>query len=195
MSNSQTSVLLGDLSSLTQEIIQRATKSFQKLSNNQRNWRPNPETWSLNEIFWHLNAYAAYYNNAIVEKIETTRFKDSKSTFISSPLGRSAWKSMKLGNLHNVKRKFRAPKEYDPFFNKDAVKENEFDTFLENQETMLKIISMSENVSLRKVKVPLSISKMVRLRLGDCLMYVVYHNERHFYQAINLVNMRSFPLK
>lgn len=195
MSNSQTSVLLGDLSSLTQEIIQRATKSFQKLSNNQRNWRPNPETWSLNEIFWHLNAYASYYNKVLVEKIENTRFTDSQSTFISSPLGRSAWKSMKLGNLHNVKRKFRAPKEYNPSFNKELLSENEFDTFIENQKNMLRIIEMSGLVSLRKVKIPLSISKMVRLRLGDCLMYVVYHNERHLYQAINLMNMRSFPLK
>jgi hypothetical protein len=170
-------------------------KSFKKLSSNQRNWRPNAETWSLNDIFWHLNTSLSYYNTEFIEKIEKTKFKQSKDTFISSPLGRSAWKSMKLGNAHNVKRKFRAPKEIDPKQNQRDETGNELEIFLENQHTLLEIFIKAAEVNLRKVKIPLSISKMVRLRLGDCLQFVVYHNERHYYQALNLINLRGFPTK
>jgi hypothetical protein len=48
---------------------------------------------------------------------------------------------------------------------------------------------------LRRVKIPISISKIIRLRLGDALLFVTYHNERHFQQIANLMAMRDFPKK
>lgn len=195
MSSFHTQILLNDLSVLTQDIIQGVNKSFKKLTEQQLNWRPNSETWSLNDIFWHLNANASNYNDTIINKIENTRFIESKENFNSSPLGRAAWKSMKLGNAKNIKRKYRAPKETNPFFNKDLISTNELDKFIENQHLILKILGLSVGLNLRKIKIPLSISKRIRLRLGDCLMFLIYHNERHYHQALNLINHRGFPKK
>ena len=48
---------------------------------------------------------------------------------------------------------------------------------------------------LKKVKVPISISKLVRLRLGDALLFVAYHNDRHMEQALNLTKNAQFPKK
>ena len=53
--------------------------------------------------------------------------------------------------------------------------------------------SVSEKVNIRKVKIPISISKIIRLRLGDALLFVVYHNERHVQQALNVLNNPNFP--
>lgn len=195
MSSIQTQTLLNDLSLLTQEIVQGVNKSFKKMSEKQLNWRPNKQTWSLNDIFWHLNAYANNYNKVILDKIENTRFNEPKDNFSSSPLGRSAWKSMKLGNAKNVKRKYRAPKDTDPLCNEALLTDEELDKFVENQHLLLKIIDTSAGLNLRKIKIPLSISKRIRLRLGDCLMFLIYHNERHYHQALNLVNHRGFPKK
>jgi hypothetical protein len=39
----------------------------------------------------------------------------------------------------------------------------------------------------------ISISKIIRLRLGDALLFVVYHNERHVQQAKNLLKHPKFP--
>jgi hypothetical protein len=50
-------------------------------------------------------------------------------------------------------------------------------------------------VNLRKVKIPISISKIVRLKLGDALLFVVYHNERHMYQALSILSHAKFPKK
>lgn len=195
MKNTQATVLLNDLSGLTREMISKASKSLVRLSEKQLNWKSNPETWSINQIFAHLNAFSGYYHPALRNRIEKTKFREPRDIFVSSPLGRSAWKSMKLGNAKNVKRKFRAQKEYNPdTFDKELL-ENEVAEFLKSQEEMLVILKQSEEVDLRKVKIPTSISKMVKLRLGDCLQYVVFHNERHLYQAINLTKHRGFPLK
>jgi hypothetical protein len=183
------------LSEITNHNIQQATSWMSKLSEKQLNWRPNPGIWSIAEVLAHLNSYARYYHPAIQKKIETTRFRNTKEDFLSSPLGRSAWKSMKLGRLNNVKRKFKAPKGHNPSIDQDLVQGNELTDFLDQQQEFLKIIDGSLGVNLRKVKIPISISKIVRLRLGDALLFITYHNERHMQQILNLKKHKNFPNK
>ena len=190
-----TSDLIQILSNITQENIDNVKKFTSKLSDDQMKWRPNPGIWSVGEILAHLNEYAVYYHPTITNKIETTRFTSTKEGFVSSPLGRSAWKSMKLGNARNVKRKFKAPKGQNPTLHPELVKGNERLDFLQHQEDMFGIIEKAQNVNVRRVKIPISISKIVRLRLGDALLFVVYHNQRHVQQMINLVTHKNFPKK
>lgn len=182
-------------SSITKENIDFVKKKITKLSDNQLNWRPNPGVWSINEILAHLNSYAAYYHPTFLKKIENTRFTSTKEGFMSSPLGRSAWKSMKLGNARNIKRKFKAPKGHNPSIDPGLVSENESNDFISHQEDLLNILEKAAHVNLKRVKIPISISKIVRLRLGDALLFVIYHNERHVQQMINLVNHVNFPKK
>jgi len=183
------------LSDITNNNIQQASGWITKLSEKQLNWRPNTGVWSIAEVLAHLNSYARYYHPVIQKKIEITRFRTAKDDFTSSPLGRSAWKSMKLGRLNNVKRKFKAPKGHNPTFDTDLVQGNELEEFLQQQTALLAIIDSSKEVNMRKVKIPISISKIVRLRLGDALLFIIYHNERHMQQILNLKNHKNFPKK
>jgi hypothetical protein len=41
----------------------------------------------------------------------------------------------------------------------------------------------AQKVDLTKVKTAISLSKFIKLRLGDTLRFLVYHNERHILQA------------
>jgi hypothetical protein len=188
-----TSQLVSELKGITQTNIDLIKKKFSHLNDQQKNWRKDSESWSINEIFAHLNEFAHYYHQAFTSKIERTRFNEPKDTFISSPLGRSAWKSMKLGNLKNIKRKFKAQRIYNPLIHSELVSGIDTETFESNQIELIKIIDKAELVNLRKVKVPISISKIIRLRLGDALLFVVYHNERHMQQALNILSNSKFP--
>jgi hypothetical protein len=188
-----TSQLVSELKGITQTNIDLIKKKFSHLNDQQKNWRKDNESWSINEIFAHLNEFAHYYHQAFTSKIERTRFNEPKDTFISSPLGRSAWKSMKLGNLKNIKRKFKAQRIYNPLIHSELVSGIDTETFESNQIELIKIIDKAELVNLRKVKVPISISKIIRLRLGDALLFVVYHNERHMQQALNILSNSKFP--
>lgn len=180
---------------ITQQNIDLVNKSIVKMSEKQLNWIPNPGVWSVAQVLAHLNEYGMYYHPTILKKIENTRYTSSKEAFVSSPLGRSAWKSMKLGNAKNVKRKFRAQKGYNPAIDKQLVTGDEISVFSEQQKELLEIVSKAEKVNLRRVKIPISISKIVRLRLGDALLFIVYHNQRHMQQILNLIHNTNFPKK
>jgi len=117
-----TKELIQIVTSITQQNIEAINKSTAKLSEKQLSWIPNPGVWSVEQILAHMNEFGRYYHPTFLKKIENTRFTSTKEAFVSSPLGRSAWKSMKLGNAKNVKRKFKAQKGYNPNIDNGLVK-------------------------------------------------------------------------
>lgn len=184
--------LLTDITITNQTYVK---KKCEHLHENQLNWRPAQWSWSILEVLAHLNANAAYYQPIFLEKIKHTKFLSPREIFISSPLGKSAWKSMKLGRAQNVKRKFKAPRNINPTFTPELIKPNLVQHFLANQDELITIIDLAKKVDLKKVKVPISISKIARFRLGDALMFFIYHNERHIQQIKNIITHRNFPKK
>jgi hypothetical protein len=188
-----TKEILFELRSITERNIEFVRERFSTLSDQQKRWKKDANSWSVLEVFAHLNAYAAYYHPVFTKRIETTRHREPKDNFMSSPLGKSAWKSMKLGNANNVKRKMKSPKNFNPSFDINLMNGQDIAGFEKDQMELLNILTHAEEVNLRKVKVPISISKIIRLRLGDALMFVIYHNERHMQQALNIIEHKSFP--
>lgn len=184
-----------ELTQISQDQIKRIQNKFKHLSDKQKTWKPNEHTWNLLEIFAHLNQFAKYYHPVFEEKIENTKFKEAKAPFVSSPLGKSAWKSMKLGRARNVKRKFNAQKNYNPTLDPSMVTGNDIEEFVDSQQRFLKILESAKTINLRRTKVPISLSRIVRLRMGDALLYVAYHEERHVEQAFNLFKHPNFPKK
>ena len=185
--------LVDEWKRITQANIDLIKRKFSHLNAQQKSWRKDNESWSINDVFAHLNEYAKYYHPTFLSKIERTRFNEPKEIFISSPLGRSAWRSMKLGNARNIKRKFNSPRSYNPIINPDLLNGNEINEFEQGQNQLLTIIDAAQTVNMRKVKIPISISKIVRLKLGDALLYVVYHNERHLQQCLSILSHSKFP--
>jgi DinB superfamily len=187
--------VFNEVSTITERNLQVLKQKIAELSENQLRWKPNDASWSILEVAAHLNEYARFYHEAFSKRIEKTRFREPKDNFVSSPLGRSAWISMKLGNARNVKRKFNAPKGYNPLLHPELVTGNDIMILIAGQQELLGIFEKATAVNIRKVKVPISISKIIRLRLGDALLFVAYHNERHIQQAINLTKLPQFPKK
>jgi uncharacterized damage-inducible protein DinB len=187
------SELIQEVRKITHSNLENLRTRFAHLSEEQLRWRPMEGSWNILEIFAHLNQYAAYYHKAFKSKISRTKFRTPVDNFLSSPLGRSAWKSMKLGNANNVKRKFKAPKGYNPRLDPALVNGKDLQQLESNFLELDKIIDSSEKVNLRKVKIAISISKIIRLRLGDALLFVVYHDQRHMQQALNVLSHPKFP--
>ena len=190
-----TAELIQTVSTITQENIDNINKHGRELSDAQLNWRPNPGVWSVADVLAHLNAYSNYYHPTFNKKIQNTRFRSTKEAFVSSPLGKSAWKSMKLGNAKNIKRKFKAQKGYNPTIDPTILTGKEFDRFITHQTNLFTIFERAQTVNMKRVKIPISISKIVRLKLGDALLFVVYHNQRHVQQVLNIVKHSNFPKK
>lgn len=188
-----TAELIQELKSITNSNIDLLKNRFSNLNEEQKRWKSFDNSWNVLEVFAHLNQFAKYYHETFKLKIAKTRFRSPSTIFISSPLGRSAWKSMKLGNANNIKRKFKSQRSNNPLLEKNLVNGNDIELFEKNLEELIQIIDSSSAVNLRKVKIPISISTIIRLKLGDAFLFVVYHNQRHLQQALNLVNNPNFP--
>lgn len=187
--------LIDGLQIISEENKTFVSKKLAHLSDEQLNWKPSSSVWSLNEIFAHLNEYASFYHTSFEKVIEKTRFRKPTLNFTSSPLGAAAWKSMKLGKAKNVKRKFKALAAYNPSSNPTLVTGKDKDTFLVAQDELHRILELARTINIRKAKTGLSISKIIKFRLGDAMCFVVYHNQRHIQQAKNLLEHPKFPKK
>ena len=99
--------LIAQIEQIVHENIEFAQKKCQHFSDVQLNWAPTPSEWSIAQVFAHLNKYALYYHPAFARKIEHTKFRTPTDNFISSPLGKASWKSMKLGRGEKHQKKIQ----------------------------------------------------------------------------------------
>ncbi len=187
--------LIAQVENLVNENLEFVQKKCQHFSEEQINWRPSSNEWSIAHVFAHLNKYANYHHPAVTKKSETTKFRTPTENFISSPLGRASWKSMKLGRAKNIKRKFKAPPGYNPVNNPELVDGNEVENFIKQQTELLSILDAAKSINIRKAKVSISLSRIIKFRMGDAFMFVVNHDERHIEQIKKLMNHPNFPKK
>ena len=185
--------LIEKLSKLTDSMSEVVQKEFSSLSTEQLNWQPNDKCWSIAQCLAHLNAYYRYYNPVFNGKISNTRFTNPGEFFSSSPLGVAVYRSVKLGKVKNVKRKLKSRKEYNPLVNQALTTENAVQEYLDHQTDFLEVLKAGMKINLRKTKCPLSLRPVVKLNLGDALIFMTYHNERHIQQALHLKSRSNFP--
>jgi hypothetical protein len=177
MAKIETSVLLNDLKSKTEFCIKEA-KRFLKQSEKKLNDRPNPETWSALQCIDHLNQYGNYY----IPQMETAmQNSDVKPNFYFGPgfIGNMFAKAMHPTLGAN---KMQAPADKVP--SSSDLNKNIINTFIEQQKSYLEVLKTAEGKNLNKVKIKVTISKWVKLKLGDALRVTIFHNERHIRQAI-----------
>ncbi len=177
--------LLKKLTTMTEELSTVVSESIAKFDTTELNKQSNDRSWSAAQCIEHLNAYYRYYIPVIRGKITNSRFNTPSDYFTSSPLGRAVYRSVKLGKVHNVKRKLKSPKDYNPLINLSLSTENSLNEYLEHNIDFIKLIQEAGQIDMRKTKVPLSLRPVVKLNLGDALLFMVYHNERHIFQAKN----------
>jgi hypothetical protein len=136
--------------------------------------------WSIAQCLEHLNRYGQYYLPRIKMTLENGK-DTASSTFRSSWLGAYFTRMM---DPKKSKSKIRTFKDYNPPRNLDAhliVRE-----FIDQQELLLTYLRKADNVDLN-LRIPISITKWIKLRLGDVFQFVIVHNERHIVQAKRLV--------
>ena len=56
------------------------------------------------------------------------------------------------------------------------------ETFISQQIKLLDLLNQSKNISLNKTKIGISISSLIRLKLGDTFQFYINHMIRHMKQ-------------
>jgi uncharacterized damage-inducible protein DinB len=151
---------------------------FQNLDNHHLIKKSKLGGWNIAECIWHLNSYGHFY----LPEIEKALRKNTRSSnlFKSGLLGRYFTKVMKPGPKM---KKMKAFKNHTPPTISNP--RNEVALFIKQQEQLLKLISAARKSDLTNVKIPISIARFIKLRLGDVFQFIIEHNERHLAQAKN----------
>lgn len=142
------------------------------------NWKANKDTWSALECIEHLNLYSDYYLPEIEQRIIKSTC-NHETYFKSGALGNYFAKSMIPKEKLNKMKTF---KDKNP--NGSILDKTTLERFLTEQEKMLELLNKAKNINLNKTKTSISITKLIKLKLGDTFRVVIYHNERHLIQAL-----------
>lgn len=172
--------LLDELSTITKDNL-RQVQSLKKLSLDELNFKPDTENWSVLECIEHLNRYGNFYIPEIRKRIAQSNYK-------TSPVFKHGW----LGNyfvqsmLPKEKlNKMKTFKSMNP--NNSKLDSAILDTFILQQEALLDLLNQARNTDLTRVKTAISITRWIKLKLGDTFRVVIYHNLRHIIQARNVL--------
>lgn len=172
-----TSELINDLIARTKNVINEAER-FSQLSLEQLNWQPAPKKWSILECIEHLNRYGDFYLPEIERQIQHAKKTNEATTFKSGWLGNYFANSMlpkeKLNKMNTFKSMNPTGSQLDL---------SHLQKFISQQKQLLHFLHQARQVDLVKTKTAISISKWIKLRLGDTFRVVIYHNQRHMVQA------------
>lgn len=181
-----TEQLTNELIRATIGLIKRA-KGFKDLSEDQLNAKHTPDSWSALECLEHLNLYGDFYNPEIEHRIKN-----------SSTTPSALFKPGLIGNyfvkLMEPKEKLNRMKTFDDKNPAGSqLTKNVIDRFIDQQIEFKKLLEASRKINLGKTRTSISISKVVKIKLGDTFRFSVAHNARHLDQAERALN--SLQLK
>jgi len=171
--------LITDLLDRT-ELLKANTQAFGRLTDDQLRKPPAAGSWSIGEIYGHLNLCFDQYIRLILPRI--TLAPDSPSD-----LYRSGWlgdwlydRTMPRPDGSVPKLKTRRAWCVDPAVI-DA--REELGKFRRHCDALDDILRHAATKDLRRIRIPFYLPRLLHLRLGDLLRYLVAHGERHLLQA------------
>ncbi|TAH41579.1 MAG: DinB family protein [Bacteroidetes bacterium] len=176
--------MLNDKIKRLQNIKSLVEESFGKLSIQQLSKKPSPEKWSIAECLQHLitsnETYFPVLDKLAIGYIPTFWEKNN-------PFSRSIGKNMvdSLGVV--VKKKFKSPKLFLP--KKIKFPENIVSSFCGHQDHLIEKMEKLRHLEGKKVIISSPVSPLITLPLTDCLEVLTGHEERHFNQAMSVLNL------
>jgi len=178
--------LLDELSADTRGIILFAEQLKARAESEMIRQR-NDGGWSAAQVLYHLNVYSQYYLPAIEKAISGN--PPSGYSFKPGLLGNYFTGLMGTDASGMVKKKMKSPKNAVPppvIHVKESLNE-----FLQHQHHLLNLLEIVRSVHLGKVRIPVSIAKFIRMKLGDTLRFYIEHEKRHVKQMERVLEITS----
>lgn len=180
----QSEMLILDLIETTRLNLNFAELLKQK-SEIELNWKENSESWSILECLEHLNLYGHFYIQEIEKIIFNSKHK-SDSEFKSGILGNYFAVSMLPKQKLNKMKTFKDKNPLNSNLDRKVI-----DVFINQQIKTIDLLNQSKIVSLNKNKVKITLTKWIKLKLGDTFRFVINHNTRHIKQIENTIKAQT----
>jgi uncharacterized damage-inducible protein DinB len=175
--------LINQLETDVRQLI-AAAEHLQQADNVKLGYPPEEGKWSAAQALEHINMYNRYYLPAI-EKAMVHIPKEVNAWFVPGLLGNYFTNMMMPKNVYEVKNKMKTAKGYRP--DRGVNVEGVFKEFFEHQHKLLHLLETARKRNLEDVRIPISLSKLIRLKLGDTFRFLIAHEQRHMIQARNAI--------
>lgn len=180
MAKYQSEQLLDQLAADVRRILLQV-ENLKNLSNSELRQKPATDSWSVVEVLAHLNFYARFYVDAMETQLAGHSTKSRKAfqpgwfgNYFTRMVGPAP-----NGELQNKMKTFKAAVPAPPS-NLDPVAEMQ--EFTQHQHHLLNLLQIARSADLEAVRVPISLTRLIRLKLGDTFRFVIAHEQRHFQQ-------------
>lgn len=175
--------LLTGLQQQTESFLNDAIQQWQMLPPSVMLYKETADKWSAAQCLMHLNSYGNYYLPAIAKTLDEALLKQwlSKETFKSSWLGNFFTELMLPKGAAGTVKRMKAPRNHTPLANDNS--DDSIATFIDQQEMMLQLLEKAKAIDLLKASTPISISRFIKLPVGDTFRFLTAHTYRHVLQA------------
>jgi len=153
--------------------------------------QPAPKKWSAAQVLQHLNFYCKYYIEAIENNIHLHQ-TSAKEMFKPGFLGNYFTKMMLPTDQNTIAKKMKAPSSALPVQIPDATLE--LTTFINYQHQLINLLQLAVSKDMQQIKIPTSLSKFIKLSLGDTFRFFIAHQQRHFVQIDNAIKLYQLQL-
>lgn len=144
--------------------------------------QPSAGKWSVAQVLEHLNFYARYYITAIERKLHLNQSGPSEN-FTPGWLGNYFTNLMKPTEEKNIKGKMKSPANAVPSAQPNAIEM--LHEFIRHQHHLLNLLQIARTANLEYNRIPISLTKLIKLKLGDTFRFFIAHEQRHFLQIEN----------
>jgi DinB superfamily len=162
------------------ELLKANTQTFLRLEDDRLKQRPSPGAWSIAEVYGHLNLSMDQSIRVILSRIALA--PDTRSDeYVSGWLGDVAC-TVIMPRPDGSVFKLKARKSQCVDIAAIDARE-ELGVFLRHCDALDDVLRHVATKDLRRITIPFFLPRLLRLRLGDVLRFLVAHGERHLLQA------------
>jgi len=170
--------------------VRECGEFFKQVDKNKMVYCPDKGKWSAVQVLEHLNAYCRFYLPAIEKEMSIITYENNP-WFNSGFWGDLFTRSLKPKNVFEITNKMKTSKMYN--FPNSLNVDNVLTEFLDHQDKLLHLLQEAKKRDLNRIKLPLTITKLLKLKLGDVFRFVVAHEQRHMIQARNTLKTVGIP--
>lgn len=170
---------------------ERAGSLIGPLSEDQFNWKPDPDSWSVAECIDHLNRVARGYVPAMSGTLSQAD-RGASGPFRYGWLGRKFIESLSPESRPLKTAGAMKPGASGTDFSR-LDKQETLDEFLALTDSFVQIVDEAKGVDLARVKMRSPFLWLLRLPIGAFIEALGQHAHRHLDQAERVVGLSGFP--
>lgn len=169
---------LQHLTDAVQQLCATVTTQLLPLSSPQLNHKPSAASWSALECLEHLNRYSRFYNAELSQALSGAAQSQTAHEVSFSWLGRKSYDTVRPdnGKQHKTTKPMNpAGSQLGP----EVLQE-----FLAHQQQLLALLAAAKGADLNRKAVRVEFFRLLKLRVGEALQFLVAHEQRHVQQAL-----------